>query len=167
MIFMTCRPVWVSTAGLALLLCVANGCSSRQEALERETAALRRELSQLRATGAAMQDRLDMLEEAGTSRADNGDESEADESAAPADRPKLDVVHLAPTDAKASEGDPAAPPEGVLDGAALEEGPRPVITGDARGVRDGEGRPQPTPPRSLPPRAPHAGGAKRAGAAQP
>ena len=111
-------------ASLAGLLALVSGCSSEHEVAEKQLADMRTELTRVRASQAAMSERLDALEiERGSfqkgaatapsaSPASSGSSGTASGATGDADRPALDVVHLSP-----SEGD----------GDADVDGQRPVI----------------------------------------
>lgn len=105
------RPSW-------LLLCLplaALGCGASRDATEKELAALHAEVARLRASQAAMTERLDNLEIARGAFQKGAAPAAAPQPSAPpegADRPDLSVVRLSP-----SEGD----------GDVDKGGPRPMI----------------------------------------
>jgi hypothetical protein len=95
---------------LAAVLAAASGCGGGHDVAEKQLADMRAELARLRASQAAMTERLDALEI---------DKGSFRKSAAPAtpptaegDRPSLDVLRLSPSDG---------------DGDADTDGQRPVI----------------------------------------
>ncbi|HVY48473.1 MAG TPA: tetratricopeptide repeat protein [Minicystis sp.] len=83
---------------LALVALSAFGCGGAHDATEKELADLRTTVTKLRADEGALAERLDALENA-----------RAAASAPGADRPDLDVVHLAPETTDAADGDAPRP----------------------------------------------------------
>jgi hypothetical protein len=103
----------VPLLSLAGLLAVASGCGGGHDLAEKQLADMRAELTRLRASQAAMTERLDALEiEKGSFRKGAAPAAPAAPPTAEGDRPALDVVRLSP-----SEGD----------GDADVDGQRPVI----------------------------------------
>jgi hypothetical protein len=123
------HSVSMGSVCLALVAALA-GCAGDDAAAKR-LGELEREVQKLRATNVALDDRVEALEErgAGTATADDGEAAPA----AADDRPALAVVRLAP---EPEIGAPEAPQPGAATVAAPEDndGMRPVIRGDARGV---------------------------------
>ena len=121
----------VPLLALAGLLAAAPGCGGGHDVAEKQLADLRAELTRLRASQAAMTERLDALE------IDRGAFHKSAAPAAPpaaeADRPSLDVVRLSP-----SEGD----------GDADTDGQRPVIraVGSDGSIQKGPRASAPRPP---------------------
>jgi outer membrane murein-binding lipoprotein Lpp len=106
------------------LAAVVSGCSSGRVAMQKKLTELNHQVTQLRASNLALQDRVDALE----SKAPVARSSESSADEQPDGRPSLAVVRLAPegneTDEAATEA--AAPPP--------DDGPRPSIKGDETGV---------------------------------
>lgn len=109
----------------AALLAFSAGCGGERDAMTKQIDELRAEVSRLRASQAALSERLDAVDIQRGTFAREAPAAQQDAAPAPAitrpadrDRPELDVVHLSP-----SEGD----------GDADSGAPRPVI----RAVGDG------------------------------
>jgi hypothetical protein len=125
------RPI--AALPLAALLALGSGCGAGHDAVLKELAELRAEVTKLRAAQGALSERVDGLEiHSGTfaKSAPSAAPVAGAPSAAPSangDRPDLAVVRLSP-----SEGD----------GDADNEAPRPVIKaeGNAGTIQKGDGR---------------------------
>jgi hypothetical protein len=110
-----------------VLALAAGGCSAGTEGFEQNFDDIKRELTQVRASTLALQDRLDGLEESG--RHAPADLAPVDGEESAGDRPNLEVVHLMPEPREADwqQGGPAS------EEPANDEEPV-VIKSDARGV---------------------------------
>src|SRR5262245_20241175 len=97
---------------LVALLAFAGGCGGGHDAMEKQLAELRSEVTKLRASQAALNERLDNIEIARGSFTKDAPAADAGQRAPEGDRPPLDVVRLAP---------------GQVEGDADSEAPRPVI----------------------------------------
>jgi len=117
-------------AGAALLSLI--GCGGQTDEISKQLTSLEKEVGRLRSVNLSLQDRVDMLEERGAGAVQD---VAVEEAGAGDDRPVLEVVRLTPRESLAEPAPVVMTPEGDANA------PRPVITGDARGVErvDDEG----------------------------
>jgi hypothetical protein len=122
----------VSLGSVCLALLCA-GCAG-DEATAKRIADVEREINKMRVANAALSDRLEALEEQGPAptRSEQGAETESEpaDDAVADERPTLAVVRLTPADEAAAA--PVSSDDVVP--AVEDDGMRPVIKGDARGV---------------------------------
>ena len=111
---------------MALAL-AAGGCSTGKEVFEQKLNDIKRDLSQVRASNLALQDRIDALEDSGKATEADALEAEAEQAGG---RPNLEVVHLMP-ESPAGEMQSGEPDEEP----ASDEEPT-VIRTNARGVAE-------------------------------
>ncbi len=98
------------------------GCSPTKDVVTKQLEDVKREMTSLRATQAALTDRLDLLETSPKPVAVATDT----ESPVSSDRPSLEVVHLSPDE------EPSEPPAVVA--PPIDDSPPMVIVGDEQGV---------------------------------
>ncbi len=111
---------------MGLALC-SFGCASSKDEVAKQLEEIKREMTTLRASNAALKDRLDMIES--TPSAAHVDGKRPGE--ATGDRPFLEVVHLAPLE----EAEADTP---VLVAPANDDEPAMDIVGDGTGVKEVE-----------------------------
>jgi outer membrane murein-binding lipoprotein Lpp len=115
--------------GISMLVCLAAGCASDRDAIDRRLEGLSEDITRLQATNDRLLQRVDQLEVERASRRD----AKAPTPAPQLEHAPLKVVKLEPESTNA-----AAPPTGAMSPAELPDAPgdRPVIR--LRGRSDGK-----------------------------